>query len=73
MRSTNTKGLLRRLGHSDDRSSLLVRGSKGTERVLEDSEERDVILLLLNDYKASKKNLKRRLLEQNSVLKTMIL
>lgn len=71
MRCTESKKLLRRPEHNNERNSLPVSAGEGLKRVLEVTAWSSVLLLRLNNYNLCKEILEHELLERDVSLKAM--
>lgn len=71
VRSTDYEGMFRKIEKNYKRKVLSDSAEKYTERVLAVEDERDVLLLMLKDYKMCKENTKRKLMEQDVILNTI--
>lgn len=71
MGSTDSTWLSRTLEQNNKSNSLSVRAEKGVVRFLKLTAERNIISVLINDYKMCKENLKQKLSERDVTLNTM--
>lgn len=67
IRSTDSAGLFRRLGHNSGRNSLPSYSKEGAAGVQEVAGRKDYPFLWLNDYNVSKENLEGKLSEQDNI------
>lgn len=65
MRSTDSAWLFKRFEHNYGTNSFQMSVGQGAERVLKFNADKDNVLQWLNDYRVSKKNMKRKLSKQD--------